>query len=127
MQFNVDELSILISTFAVVYGIPRAMGRHGGFRQCLRSFLENGNPAEPMILFLLVIPEFMLAVYYALLIVSPEFRANVDLRTLVVRPSIFTSNVILAVYFLDGRLVRWIRWTVAQFILLWNRLPIYRI
>lgn len=127
MLFQMDELLVLLSTLAVVYGIARAISRHGGFRRCVRTFIETGAAGDVMLLFLLIIPEVMLAVYYISLVLVPAFQSDVELRAIVVRPSIFTSNVILAVYFLNGSLVRGIRnaarWGVEQ----WNKFGTFRI
>lgn len=125
--FQTDELLVLLSTLAVSYGITRAISRHGGFRLGVRTFIETGAAGDVMLLFLLIIPEIMLGLYYVGLMVVPAFREDVTLRAIVVRPSIFTSNVILAVYFLNGRLVRWIQTVARRSVEQWNKFGIFRI
>lgn len=126
MLTEIDHALLLGSSLVVVYAVPRSIRKYGGFRQGVRAFLHHGTPAEPVLLFLLLIPLTLLALYYILLCV-PGARATLGLVELNARPSVFTTNVILAVFFLNGRLVRRLRqgwsWSVA----LWNRFGIFRI
>lgn len=120
-----DDIVMLFTSLLVVYSIIRAIKRYnGGLSNIVKDFVSTGKNGEPLILFMLIIPTMMMVVYYSLFFV-PEYSKQLELRALVFRPSLFTADVILAVYFLNGRLIRNIRSFAGWSVGLWSRLLLY--
>ena len=104
-----DEITLCLSALLVVYAIVRRVVQHGGVRRSLGEFRTRGVAGDEMILLALVIPQLLQAAYYFLLALHLPFASDSELRAIVIRPSIITSNLILAIYFLNGRLTAQIR------------------
>lgn len=113
-----DEFLLFASAVLVVSAIARRVVTGGGVRKTLERFRSGGIESDEIILLALFIPELLQAFYYFLLLLPiPEFQGNFELRSAVIRPSAITSNIILAIYFLNGRLTGALR----RGIHLWNR------
>jgi hypothetical protein len=120
---NWDEIllfaSSVIMLFAILRRIVLTMARRNRLeheslwmmlKATLAQFRADGLRGDEMILMALLIPGIILTVYYFLLVLPlPAFENDVTLRQGIVRSSIFTSNVVLAIYFLNGRLTRIVR------------------
>jgi len=118
-----DELFLFASSVAMLFAIARrialTMARRNRMEQeslwmmlkaTWAQFRADGLRGDEMILMALLIPGIILTVYYLLLVLPlPTFENDMALRMSIVRSSIFTTNLILAIYFLNGRLTRAMR------------------
>ena len=121
MEWN--ELSLFASSFLALYAIARRIIVTVARRQrvegeslamMLRAswvqFRADGLRGDEIILSALLLPSSLLTIYFFLLVLPlPAFDTDITLHQTIVRPSIFTSNVVLAIYFLNGRLTRVVR------------------
>ncbi len=118
-----DELLLFVSSVVMLFAITRrivlTMARRNRMEQeslwmmlkaTWAQFRADGLRGDEMILMALLIPGIILTVYYLLLVLPlPAFENDMRLRQGIVRSSIFTTNLILAIYFLNGRLTRAMR------------------
>ncbi len=128
-----DEVFLFVSSVLLAYSVVRrivvtALRRNRVERETVwmtvratwQQFRADGLRGEEIILIALVVPALQLAMYYALLLLPGSmFETDTALRTQFVRPAIFTSNVILTIYFLNGRLTRAARELMER----WKRQP----
>lgn len=123
--WELDELLMLLSTVVLLLAIFFTARLQGGLIKIVQEFVGTAENGGMMLMLLLSIPVSLLAVYFFLLF-FPWFRADDELRETIVRPSIFTINIILAVYILNGRLVRAIRGVARWGYHLWTKSGIFR-
>jgi hypothetical protein len=103
-----DEVLLFLSSLSAFGAIVLRLYK------TITARMETAQPpalrGDEIILFALLIPVTILMVYYLLLVLPLEsFDNDILLRQNIVRSSEFTSNVILAIYFLNGRLTRALR------------------
>jgi hypothetical protein len=123
-----DEILMFLASLLALYANYRALRRYGGLRKCLEQFLSDYEPIEPVLLFLLLVPTFSAALYYFLLLLNlPWFETNSRLRESVIRPSQFSFYTIIALYFLNGRTVKFSRSILKRSVHMWKHLPTFRI
>lgn len=116
-----DELLLGTSALVVVWAIAKKVIRYGGWRAAWTRFRADGIEGDELILVALLLPELLQVVYYFLLFVPfANLKSNHELRAIIIRPSIITSNFILAIYFLNGRLTCALRRGLDTFEL-WKR------
>jgi len=110
MTIHIDEVVALGSGLFVIYAITEMVGRYGGFRASLRSLVTSLHQRDmqgwQLILLGLLIPQLMQVGYYILLVLPlPMFEGDMKLRQDIVRSYTIFSNLILGIYFLNGKLI----------------------
>lgn len=120
MKEPIQLIIILLSCILAVYSIIDMAGRHGGIYASAKTLLYSIRHGEmkgwQFILIGLLIPQLMQLGYYVAYILNPEFRLDVEMRQDIVRSYTLFTNLILAIYFLNGRLV----WLFIRMAELWN-------
>lgn len=100
---NYWELLLFISSALTLGAIVRSFAIN---QKTLMSEGMNEVSGKQIILLALVVPLTLQVIYYFLLILpGSEFSRDIELRAAIIRPSIFANNIILCIYFLNGRLV----------------------
>ncbi len=125
-----DELLLFVSSLLVVYAIARrvivtAARRNRMERETFwmtvsatwKQFRKEGFRGEEMILLACIIPALQLTVYYFQLFFDVGDPAYLQVK--VARPAVFTLNLVLTIYFLNGRLTRAARGLIDR----WKRQP----
>ena len=108
-----DEAAAFTSNVIVIYAILLMTGRYGGIRRTLselRAALRSRDwKAWQLILVGLLVPQTMQLLYFGLLLLPlPDFESNLALRQAITRSYTIFSNLILSIYFLNGKLVEWL-------------------
>jgi len=110
METQWDEIFLFASSaflscsiiFRVLMVIPQRRAMNTPYKDLFRG--------DEWILISLLIPSVIATLYYLLLVLPlPEFERNTVLRQNIIRSSMFTSNLVLATYFLNGKLTRALR------------------